>query len=319
MIINVNSTFAPVQIHFSRLYCELNKFFRLKFSWLVIVRSQNRKRTITPSGDRHICHFNAWHRNRNTATYGSQLVLSARTQHVPPVLQRDRGQILPFGRPLQTMLLCCCPKRLMFYLRPHLKDLSVTLIKARGECLGVFSVNPKALCPCQPRFIGKKSGYICSRNLLPDPTSWCQLIICPLNLIRFSCAKTAGMENRALRTSTRSLAVTARIDKAHARRLARAHAQTQAQAGAVSARRSVCKIRHSIHLLVLCPATTVTLPYSGDLPTQTCQSRCSDSVFLIWFGVPAWLFLLRPHLTFRSFPAPPPPSHWTLPAALTWL
>lgn len=114
----------------------------------------------------------------------------------------------------------------MFYLRPHLKDLSVTLIKARSECLAVFSVNPKALCPRQPRFIGKKSGYICSRNLSADPTSWCQLIICPLNLIRFSCAKTAGMENRALRTSTRSFAMTVRIDKAHARRHKRTRACT---------------------------------------------------------------------------------------------
>lgn len=190
----------------------------------------------------------------------------------------------------------------MFYLRPHLKDLSVTLIKARSECLAVFSVNPKALCPRQPRFIGKKSGYICSRNLSPDPTSWCQLIICPLNLIRFSCAKTAGMENRARRTSTRSFAMRVRIDKAHARRQARAHAR--AQAGAVSARRSVCKIRHSIHLLVLFPATTVTLLYSGDFPTQTCQSRRSDSFFFIRFGVPAWLFPLRPHLTSQ-----PPPLH----------
>lgn len=192
----------------------------------------------------------------------------------------------------------------MFYLRPHLKDLSVTLIKARSECLAVFSVNPKALCPRQPRFIGKKSGYICSRNLSPDPTSWCQLIICPLNLIRFSCAKTAGMENRALCTSTRSFAMAVRIDKAHARRHARAHAR--AQAGAVSARRSVCKIRHSIHLLVLFPATTVTLLYSGDFPTQTCQSRRSASLFFIRFGVPTWLFPLRPHLTFHS----PPPSGW---------
>lgn len=88
------------------------------------------------------------------------------------------------------------------------------------------------------------------------------------------------------------------------RRHARAHAR--AQAGAVSARRSVCKIRHSIHLLVLFPATTVTLLYSGDFPTQTCQSRRSASLFFIRFGVPTWLFPLRPHLTFHS----PPPSGW---------
>lgn len=89
----------------------------------------------------------------------------------PSVLQCDTRQILPAGRPLQTTLFCCCPNRLMFYLRAHLKDLSVTLIRAGGECLAVFSVNPKAFCPRRPRFIGKKSGYICSRNLLPDPTS----------------------------------------------------------------------------------------------------------------------------------------------------
>lgn len=89
----------------------------------------------------------------------------------PSVLQCDTGQILPAGRPLQTTLFCCCPKRLMFYLRAHLKDLSVTLIRAGGGCLAVFSVNPKAFCSRRPRFIGKKSGYICSRNLLPDLTS----------------------------------------------------------------------------------------------------------------------------------------------------
>lgn len=128
-------------------------------------------------------------------------------------LQHGHKQILPAGRPLLTML--WCPKRLMFYLRPHLKDLSVTLIRARCECLTVFCVNLKALRPRQPRFIGKKSGYICSCNLLPDPTSWCQLIICPLNLIRFSSAKTAAMENRALHTNTRSYAMTVRFDKTH--------------------------------------------------------------------------------------------------------
>lgn len=175
----------------------------------------------------------------------------------------------------------------MFYLRPHLKDLSVTLIKARCECLAVFSVNLKAFCPRQPRFIGKKSGYICSCNLLPDPTSWCQLIICPLNLIRFSSAKAAGMENQALHTSTRSYAMTVRLDKTHTK----THTHSQAQAGAVTARWSVCKIRHSIHLLVLFPATTVILLYGKDLPTQTCQSRCGKIVvFHFHFTFPLYFF-----------------------------
>lgn len=47
-------------------------------------------------------------------------------------------------------------------------------------------------CPRRQRFIGKKSGYICSGNLLPDLISWCQLIICPPESNMFSQWKNRG-------------------------------------------------------------------------------------------------------------------------------
>lgn len=52
--------------------------------------------------------------------------------------------------------------------------------------------------PClrRQRFIGEKMAIFVEAKV-GGPHSWCQLIICPLNLIRFLGAKTMAMENWA--------------------------------------------------------------------------------------------------------------------------
>lgn len=80
-----------------------------------------------------------------------------------------------------------------------------------SECQAVFSVNP---APATIYWEKKKSIYICSGNLLEDFSSWCQLIICPLNLIRVPCAKALGMENHYLYTYTCSHSIDRHTHKA---------------------------------------------------------------------------------------------------------
>lgn len=83
------------------------------------------------------------------------------------------------------MLFCRSPRRL-FYFRAHLKDFSVTLIRAEvntRQC--VLSVQRSVLYTGND-LLGKNSIYICCRNLLPDLTSLCHIIICPPESNTFS-------------------------------------------------------------------------------------------------------------------------------------
>jgi len=50
----------------------------------------------------------------------------------PPKWRAIRKVLMLYqaGRLVDTTLFCCCPNRLMFYFSAHLKDLSVTLIRA---------------------------------------------------------------------------------------------------------------------------------------------------------------------------------------------
>lgn len=93
------------------------------------------------------------------------------------------------GRLVKRALSRRCPKRLKFYFSAHLKELSVTLIRAVVNSTQCFL--PIQGPPLAPATIyWEKSGYICSCNLSADLTSWCPSLMCPLNPLQvFFCAR----------------------------------------------------------------------------------------------------------------------------------
>lgn len=106
----------------------------------------------------------------------------------------DAGQILLFSQGGRRLLLS---KLFDVLFRCTLERALCHINQSCSECRAMLSVYPKASAYSSNDLLGeKKSFYICSFNLSLDPTSWCQLIICPLNLILFPCAKTLGTENQ---------------------------------------------------------------------------------------------------------------------------
>ena len=81
--------------------------------------------------------------------------------------------------PLANKWFAVVDKRLMFYF-----SVDCHINQRCDEFHATYSTNPNASAS-RRRFIGKK-GAIFVGNLSLDPTSWRQLIICPLNLIHFS-------------------------------------------------------------------------------------------------------------------------------------
>lgn len=69
--------------------------------------------------------------------------------------------LLQSGRRVQTTLFCCCPKHLMFYIRAHLKDLSVTLIRAVVNAWQCFlSIQRASACTNNDLLGEKKCLYL---------------------------------------------------------------------------------------------------------------------------------------------------------------
>lgn len=112
---------------------------------------------------------------------------------------------------LVEMLFCCCPKRLMFYFGQSLeRPLCHINQGTQGIPHSVFCQSG-GLCLHRQQFIGRNKLFL-SQQL----TSWCQFIICALNLMRFPCAKSLSTANqdphthRCSQTNTRAGALSCR-------------------------------------------------------------------------------------------------------------
>lgn len=124
----------------------------------------------------------------------------------PPAGQ-DTTQILPVlsGRTGWSgwRLFCCRLNRLMFYFCAHLKDLSVTLIRAAANAKQCFLSIQRPLPTPAAIYWEKKAAIFVAATFSLDLASWCQLIICPPESNTFSLCQNCGHgESRSSHTYT---------------------------------------------------------------------------------------------------------------------
>lgn len=127
--------------------------------------------------------------------------------------------------------------------------------------------------PClrRQRFIGEKMAIFIEAKVA-GPHSWCQLIICPLNLIRFLGAKTMAAENWALQhTYTHTHTGQNTIWDISAQVLTNTHISRCRLFLSVTVKNQT--LHPSAHVI---PSNKC---HGPDVPTWTCQSSSSDFMF----------------------------------------